>query len=80
MYRKIGDVCWYGALLSVLTFIQMNLTVVAVRLFAERFLNLELVLKAGVLDFILPSLLIGGAAVGLIWIFDRRKGLRWSVK
>jgi hypothetical protein len=79
MYRRVADVCVYGVLLSVISYIQMVVTWIAV-LVAYRWLSggVELNIALTYESLWLPALVIGGIAVVLVAINDRIKGLRWA--
>lgn len=79
MYRRVADVCIYGALLSFASYVQMVITWIAT-LVAYRWFSGGVDLNVGLTyeSLWIPALIIGGIAVALIAINDRIKGLRWA--
>ena len=79
MYRRTADVCVYGGLLAVASYIQMVVTWIAT-LVAYRWISggAELDIALTYESLWIPALMIGCVAVVLVAINDRLKGLRWA--
>lgn len=78
IYCGIGRIIAYGAVVATLSFAQMLLTYGMINVYIDLLFENAEFLSLSVIDFLLPSLLIGFISGLLSYLYTRHKGVRWS--